>query len=512
MKQFLIPCVLLAGTLSLTAAEPVRRIVLTDESRARIHYYDSSDPAKCFWLEAEKTNWDLQPVGARAPGQIGRYRFLCRSGFKVVDLDARRTVDEFRHPALKNLSSLSDLPDGGFIAAINPGGRRKAILVRRFSKDRRLVCTTAFPGIHNCRMMQRLADGDLILAHETGFSHVRLPAGDRDQDGLVVRSGRMPHARNMFHVLPVRDGTGYWGGAGYAAEVVRFDCDGRVLRTFSAPPKDGLSGYFYGQVKEMTDARLLISNWTGHRPNDSKKGWQLLEFDPRGKVTWSLYDPERYGSIHGFVALEGPGLPLADAGAAWSANPLGWTVDRVAGTLRATGGAEFAIADTTRAAETEYRVRVTPGAVGTNGRATMGLSLYDGDGDFWHVALVCAPPEQGFAHGFELCERRGGRWLAQQTDGLVRTECRTMGTWAFGETYDLALKTTPVGIRGEVKHADGRTLFVCAYAFRTAIGPAKAVTCGRLALHTTGAFRGVFAQPAAVTAQPCPAGAGETGN
>lgn len=64
----------------------VRRIVLSDESRGRIHYYDSSDPSKCFFVNAEKTTWDIQPVGVRAPGKIGRYRCICRSGFQVVDM------------------------------------------------------------------------------------------------------------------------------------------------------------------------------------------------------------------------------------------------------------------------------------------------------------------------------------------------------------------------------------------------------------------------------------------
>ena len=492
------------AALSTFAAEPVRRLVLSDESRARIHYYDSTDPSKCFWVDAEKSTWDLQLVGTRVPGQIGRYRYLCQSGFKVVDMDTRQHVDEFRHPALKNLSAVSDLPDGGFIATVNPGGKKKVILVRRFSKQRKLVCTYTFTGIHNCRTMQRLDNGDLVFAHETGFSHVRLPEGDRDQEGIVIRSGRMPHARNMYHALPTNDGTGYWGGAGYAAEVVHFDRDGKVLRTISAPPKDGLKGYFYGQIKEMADKRLLVSNWTGHGANDSKKGWQLIEFNADGQVNWSLYDPKRYGSIHGFVELEGPNLPLADKTSAWLMNPLGWEFNRGTGTLLTKGLTEFALADTMRAAETEYRVRVTPEVAGTNGWATVGLSLHDDNANFWHLALVRTPPENGEAHWFELCEKRNGEWLAQNIDHLKCTERKAFGGWSFGQTYELVLKTNPKGIRGEVKDATGKTLYVCSYEFPqpSADGKVKAVTCGRLALHTTGFFRGTFTQPTAITAEP----------
>ena len=503
MKHLMTSWAACMAALSVFAAEPVRRIVLSDESRARIHYYDSTDPAKCFWVDAEKSTWDMQPVGTRQPGQIGCYRYLCRSGFKVVDMDARKHVDEFRHPALNNLSAVSDLPDGGFIATVNPGGKKKAILVRRFSKDRKLVCTYTFSGIFNCRTMQRLENGELVLAHETGFSHVRLPEGDRDQEGVVIRSGRMPHARNMYHALPTNDGAGYWGGAGYAAEVVHFDRNGKVLQTFSAPSKDGLKGYFYGQIKEMDDKRLLVTNWTGHRPDDSKKGWQLIEFDANREVSWTLYDPKRYGSIHGFVELEGPGLPLVDKSSAWWCSPLGWVVDRKAGTVRSKGLTDFALAETTRAAETDFHVRVTPEAAGTNGWATLGLSLYDDRANYWHLALVRTPPENGEQHWFELCEQREGTWLSQNIDKLVRTEWKVQGGWEFGQTYDLSLKTTPAGIRGEVKNAAGKTLFVCAYAFpRAAKDSVKAVTNGSLALHTTGMFRGTFSRVSATTAEP----------
>ena len=52
----------------------------------------------------------------------------------------------------------------------------------------------------------------------------------------------------------------------------------------------------------------MVANWTGHGAADSKRGWQLIEFDESGKIAWTLYDPERFGSIHGFILLEAPGL------------------------------------------------------------------------------------------------------------------------------------------------------------------------------------------------------------
>lgn len=297
-----------------TSAEPVRRIVLSDESRGRIHYYDSSEPAKCFYVDAEKTTWDIQRVGASEPGKIGRYRYVCRNGFKVVDMDARRNVDEFRHPSLAGISAISMLPDGGFIASVNPHGTKtnpssRSVLLRKFSKDRRLVATYTCPGIFNARTTTFLSGGEeALVAHEKGFTRVRIPQENRDMDVTEMRHFKMPHGRNMYHAVPSRDGKGYWTGAGYAAETVRFASDGKVEKVWPIASSDGKKGYFFAEVQEFSNGHVLVANWTGHGAADSKRGWQLIEFNEDGKVAWTLYDPERFGSIHGFVVLEAPGL------------------------------------------------------------------------------------------------------------------------------------------------------------------------------------------------------------
>ena len=314
MRKTIITCSVLAAVVASAAAEPVRRIVLSDESRGRIHYYDSSDPSKCFFVKAEKTTWDMQRVGVAEPGKIGRYRYVCRNGFKVVDLDERRDVDEFRHPSLAGISSVSSLPDGGFIASVNPRGTKtnpktRSVLLHKFSKDRRLIATYTCPGIFNARTMTLLPGGDEArIAHEKGFSRVRIPREDRDMEVTEMKHFKMPHSRNMYHAVPARDGKGYWTGAGYAVEAVRYDSDGKVQKVWPVAPSDGKKGYFIAEVRELSNGHLMVANWTGHGAADSKRGWQLIEFDESGKIAWTLYDPERFGSIHGFILLEAPGL------------------------------------------------------------------------------------------------------------------------------------------------------------------------------------------------------------
>ena len=150
----------------------------------------------------------------------------------------------------------------------------------------------------------RLANGDLLVGHEKGFAICRMPAGDaKDADGEIVKNVAMPKGRNLFEVVPTRDGTGYWAGAGYGAQLLRFDLDGNLLSAWTADQGEKRN-FFYAQIREQPDGHVYVANWTGHGENDSKRGWQVIEFDEKGNVVWHLDDSARFGSIHGLDVLE----------------------------------------------------------------------------------------------------------------------------------------------------------------------------------------------------------------
>ena len=199
--------------------------------------------------------------------------------------------------------------------------------------------------------------------------------------------------------------------------------------------------------------------------------------------------------------------PLPCSRADWAYNPLAWTFDDAAQTVRAGGfPGRFAVHEATpRSARVRISARVTPeGAVGTNGWSTLGVALVDDDRNFWHVAFVQAP--QGVAGGrrfFELAEMRDGVWLAQHVDRLKTTHHRQTACWVDGATYEVTLACTPDGISGSVKDARGAVVWEMGYAFPKpdAEGAVKVVTCGRPALQATGGFRGTFAAPDATCAE-----------
>ena len=276
-----------------------RKLVLADESRAQLIVYDSCNARGRYTIAAEKPMWDLKRVGD------GLYRVVVRRGFMIVDINKRKVVDVFRHPALNELTAVCDLPDGGFLACVSPGGYGKTndVEVYRFSPGRKLEGSCRFRGIFNSRSMTRCPDGDLLIAYEHGFIRARL---GENGEGIVLKRFIQPSGRNLFEVVPDAKGTGYWAGTGYGAELVHFNLDGSVSAVWKAAQEKGRRNVFYAQPQELPNGHVYVCNWTGHGWNDSKRGWQVLEFDENGKVVWHLDDWEMFGSISGIDVIETP--------------------------------------------------------------------------------------------------------------------------------------------------------------------------------------------------------------
>ena len=204
-------------------------------------------------------------------------------------------------------------------------------------------------------------------------------------------------------------------------------------------------------------------------------------------------------------------LVMALYGICWEMNPLSWTFDADSRTLQTDGTSPFALADALCAEDVHVEAVVRPEGAGTNGWATLGVAIHDDNRNFWHVALVRSPPEEGPEHhNFELCEMRDGVWLSQGIDKLKCIERKHKGTWKYGEAYDMSLRLdcTAHVIFGVIKNSAGETLFSCAYelpaAARRDTSPyrrdqrrvkPKAVVRGRPAFHSTGSFRGAFIAP-----------------
>ena len=202
-------------------------------------------------------------------------------------------------------------------------------------------------------------------------------------------------------------------------------------------------------------------------------------------------------------------VPAAISFSDWSCNPVAWDFDPASGSVRANGLRDMAVLPGERCARMSFSAQLHPEAGGTNDWSTMGLAFCDDEANYWHLALVQAPPDKAGRPGrrfFELVEMRAGDWLAQYHDHLVGTVGHKSSSWEYGQAYSATLTVDPSGIRGEVRDAQGKIAFAARYSFPApdAEGQVKAVTCGRPALSIKGTFKGMFAALDVHTSAPRP--------
>jgi len=278
---------------SVFSAEPIQRIlVIADESRSLVHYVDQTNTNNNFSVKANRPVWDLKRVAKN------KYRYVHGNSFTVIDLKERKDVETFSDNQLGGLSTVCDLPDGGFLAGTSQKAgepAKDAVVVYRYAADRKLVSRSVYEGLCNIRMMTVLKSGEVLLSHNDGVVRCTL-APEGSEKGTIVQAYKLPRGRNAYKAIP-RKGGGFWVAGGYAGALFAYSDDGQLLKTFQAQQPEGLKNCFYAGLVEQANGHVMIANWTGHGAEDSKTGWQVIEFDAEGNVVWHLHDPMAYGSI-----------------------------------------------------------------------------------------------------------------------------------------------------------------------------------------------------------------------
>jgi hypothetical protein len=291
----ILSAVSLFAVTSAFSADPIRHVlVMGDESRGFVHYLDQFNTNNNFSVKANRPVWDMKRVSEN------KYRYVHGNSFAVIDLKDRKEVDTFSDKKLGGLTTVCDLPDGGFLAGTNQKAgepAKDAVVVYRYAADRKLMARSVFDTLRNLRMMTVLKSGEVLLAHNDGVARCTL-APEGSEKGAIVQAYKLPRGRNAYKAIPRKAG-GLWVGGGYAEALFAYSDDGQVLKTFQAQQPDGLKNHFYGGLFQQENGNVMVANWTGHGANDSKTGWQVIEFDAEGQVVWHLHDPVAYGSISG---------------------------------------------------------------------------------------------------------------------------------------------------------------------------------------------------------------------
>lgn len=114
-------------------------------------------------------------------------------------------------------------------------------------------------------------------------------------------------------------------------------------------------------------------------------------------------------------------------------------------------------------------------ATGT-GWKLAGVCVADDERNYWHLALVEGPDDQGRKRFVELSEMLDGTWLAQGQAATRLAATDSQGfAWEPGRRYRLRLDLGATGVQGQVLEADGTVRARLGWAF----AQAKAVRSGR---------------------------------
>jgi hypothetical protein len=274
------------------AEEPIRhKFLLADESRKQLLYVDETDASKS-WAMAFQGGRDIQLVGAST------LLMSNGSGYSLVALATRSCAKELKASQFSGTTSVRRRADGTTLI----GANQKGIAVFELDREDKIARTMRFPEITNLRLMRQTPEGAVLLAEEKGMTEVAFD-GASPGGGRIVRRIPLPRGRNAYMALKTAAGH-YLVAGGYARGLFEQKPDGTLVRTYEADMPAGMANHFYAGFQVLKNGHLVVSHWTGHGAKDSAKAWQLLEFEPGGKLVWKWHDPDRAGSAHGVLVLD----------------------------------------------------------------------------------------------------------------------------------------------------------------------------------------------------------------
>jgi hypothetical protein len=276
----------MAGGPQMRAADIRHRFLAVDESRGQLVYVDQTDSSKDWTFKLPVKHRDLQLVGGN------RVLLSTPDGYREYDLTDRRLVKEIKgyHGGM----SARRLRDGKTVLACNTQG----VTVFEFSVADQLLREAHFP-VDSTRVIRLTPQGTVLFGSgnqvfEGDLSGQTLHKVSLPQGVWAYQSVRLPSGRLLV-------------AGGYQTRMYESDMDGTVVRTIPGEQAVGdksLGLHFLGGFQVLKNNDIVICNWTGHDPQDSSKGVQIVQYSQAGALVWKWHDPARAGSINGVLVLD----------------------------------------------------------------------------------------------------------------------------------------------------------------------------------------------------------------
>ena len=269
---------------------PKHRFLAMDESRHAMLFVDENDPARNWRIVFPNRYRDFQWIGNN------RLLVSTNTGYAEYDLRTRQPAREVIETQYAGSETACRMENGHTIIGCNQ--KERGIVFYELDSADKLLTETAFPKLNTLRLMRLSPRGTLLFG--ANGNHVI----EADRSGTILRDIVIPGGGHIYQVSEKPDGH-LFAALGYGQALTELDKTGKEVGRFGGKPgPEGLGFHFFGGFDFLKNGDVIQCNWTGHGPQDSEKGIQLVQFDASGRIVWKWHHPELAGSIHGVVVLD----------------------------------------------------------------------------------------------------------------------------------------------------------------------------------------------------------------
>lgn len=290
MRKLLV-LVFLLGVFSSIGQNIKHRFIIVDESRSQLHYINEFDSSKDWAIEFPQRYRNVRLTKDQ------RIVMSTHSGYVEFDLNTQKELKTIDNPLFNKTETLVRLENGHTILGCC-SGEKGGITFYELDKNDEIIRKANFPKYHKLRLMSLAKDSSFLF----GVANKIIKADWNEKAKEFV----IPNDRCWAYEVEELNNGNYRVSCGYYPALEEWTPGGTFVRKLAGgfPSPEGLGYNFFGSAHKLSNGNWVVSNWTGHEKNDSKKGVQLIEFNHEGKVVWTWHDPKRSGSVNGVIVLK----------------------------------------------------------------------------------------------------------------------------------------------------------------------------------------------------------------